>query len=80
MAQAASTVDTLNGLFKESYASKIRDLVPEGVKLLNMISFNSSDKAPGNLYHAPVTLGLEHGVTYGGADGNVFLLNAAARS
>lgn len=80
MAQAASTVDTLNGLFKESYASKIRDLVPEGVKLLNMIDFNSSDKAPGNLYHAPVTLGLEHGVTYGGADGNVFLLNSAVAS
>lgn len=80
MAQQANTVDTLNGLFKESYASKIRDLVPEGVKLLNMIDFNSSDKQPGNLYHAPVTLGLEHGVTYGGADGNVFLLNAAVAS
>jgi hypothetical protein len=45
-----------------------------------MISFNSSDKAPGNLYHAPVTLGLEHGFTYGGANGDVFLLNAAVAS
>jgi hypothetical protein len=80
MAQQASTVDTLNGLFKESYASKIQDLVPEGVKLLNMVSFNSSDKQPGNLYHAPVTLGLEHGFTYGGADGAVFLLNSAVAS
>ena len=57
MAQQASTVDSLNGLFKEVYADKIKDLVPEGVKLLNMISFNSSDKQPGNLYHAPLTLG-----------------------
>ena len=79
MAQA-STVDTLNGLFKESYADKIKDLVPEGVKLLNMISFNSSEKAPGNLFHAPVTLGLEHGFTYGGSNGEVFLLNSAVAS
>jgi hypothetical protein len=80
MAQQASTVDTLNGLFKESYASKIRDLVPEGVRLLKEIPFNSADKQPGNLYHAPITLGLEHGFTYGGGDGAVFQLNAAVAS
>lgn len=80
MAQVANTVDSLNGLFKEVYADKIKDLVPEGVKLLNMISFNSSEKSPGNLYHAPVTLGLEHGFTYGGSNGDVFTLNAAIAS
>jgi hypothetical protein len=80
MASSANTVDTLNGLFKESYASKIQDLVPEGVRLLKEIPFNSAEKQPGNLYHAPITLGLEHGFTYGGGDGAVFSLNAAIAS
>ena len=37
-------VDSLNGLFKTVYADKIKDLIPEGVKLLKMISFNSAQK------------------------------------
>ena len=77
MANSVNIQDSLNGLFKESYASKIKDLVPEGVKLFKMVEFNSRDKAPGNLYHEPLTLGLEHGFTYGGSDGDVFLLNSA---
>jgi hypothetical protein len=77
---AANTVDTLNGLFKESYADKIRDLVPEGVKLFKMIPFNSAEKATGNLYHTPLALGLEHGFTYGGDEGAVFGLNDAIAS
>lgn len=60
-APSVNTVDTLNGYFKESYADHIKDLVPEGVKLLKMIDFNSADKATGNLYHVPLDLGLEHG-------------------
>ena len=46
MAGESNQVDTLNGHFKESYADKIKDLIPEGVKLYNMISFNSADKQP----------------------------------
>lgn len=80
MANAVNTVDTLNGYFKESYADKIKDLVPEGVKLLKMIDFNSAEKAPGNLFHQPLDLGLEHGVTYGGDGGSAFSLNAAIAS
>lgn len=80
MASSVNTVDTLNGFFKESYADHIKDLVPEGVKLLKMIDFNSADKATGNLYHVPLELGLEHGVTYGGDGGSAFLLNAAIAS
>lgn len=41
-------VATLNGHFKESYADKLKDLIPEGVKLYNMVPFNSADKQPGN--------------------------------
>lgn len=73
-------VSTLNGLFKESYASKIKDLVPEGVKLYNMVDFNGAEKQPGNFYHAPVSLSLEHGFSYGGDTGAVFTLAASIAS
>lgn len=40
---------TLNGHFKEVYASKIKDLRPDGVKLLKGIQFMKAEKALGNL-------------------------------
>jgi hypothetical protein len=74
----ANQVDSLNGHFKELYADKIKDLIPDGVKLYNMIDFMESKKL-GNAYNQPVTLGLEHGFTYGGSDGAAFdLLKAIA--
>jgi len=72
-----NTPTTLNGMFKEVYADKIKDLVPDGVKLYNMTEFVKDSKKQGNKYHQPVVLGLEHGVTYGGPDGNAFALNSA---
>lgn len=39
----ANTLDTLNGFFKESYADKLKDLIPDGVKLLNSIDFMAKD-------------------------------------
>lgn len=72
-----NTVDVLDGFFKEIYADKIENLVPEGVKVYNMVDFVGEEKQTGNLYHQPIILGLEHGITYGGADGNAFNLNAA---
>jgi hypothetical protein len=80
MAQQANTVSTLDGHFKEVYASKIKDLVPEGMKMLKLAEFNSAEKLLGNLYHQPISLGLEHGFTYGGAAGEAFLLNSAISS
>ena len=74
---AANTIDTLNGMFKEVYADKIENLIPDGVKLYNMIPFNKESKALGNLYHQPVVLGLEHGITYGGPNGDAFALNSS---
>lgn len=76
-AGSANTIDTLNGMFKEVYADKIENLIPDGVKLYNMIPFNKESKALGNLYHQPVVLGLEHGVTYGGPNGDAFALNGS---
>jgi hypothetical protein len=71
----AGTVGTLNGFFKEAYADKLAELIPDGVKLLNKIKFMSKDKQPGNLYHQPVILGMEHGVTFAGSDEDAFNLN-----
>jgi len=42
---------TLNGFFKESYADKLAELIPDGVKVLNKIKFMAKEKQPGNLYH-----------------------------
>jgi len=42
-----NTVGNLNGMFKETYASQLKELIPDGVKLLNKIKFMSKDKTPG---------------------------------
>lgn len=76
MAGPNNNLTTLNGLFKEVYASKLENLIPDGVKLLNMVPFVSRQYQEGSLYHQPVVLGLEHGVTYS-TGGDAFTLNAA---
>lgn len=73
---ANNTFQSLNGLFKEVYADKLENLIPDGVKLYKMISFASKNKQPGNLYHQPVILGHEHGVTFAASDDDAFALNA----
>jgi hypothetical protein len=57
MAGPNNNLVTLNGLFKEVYADKLENLIPDGVKLLNMISFVSRQHQEGSLYHQPVVLG-----------------------
>jgi hypothetical protein len=76
MAANNTFAGSLNAMFKENYADKIEDLIPDGVKVLNMIKFMPKDKQPGNLYHQPVILGLEHGVTFASSDEDAFNLNA----
>lgn len=71
-----NSVGTLNGFFKEAYADKLGELIPDGVKLMNKIKFLPKDKQPGNLYHQPVILGLEHGITFAASDEDAFNLNA----
>lgn len=72
---AANQLSTLNGLFKETYGDQLKELIPDGVKLLNKIKFMSKDKQPGNLFHQPVILGMEHGVTFASSDEDAFNLN-----
>jgi hypothetical protein len=69
-------LSTLNGLFKETYADKMERLIPEGTKLLNKIPFIAKDRQPGNNYHQPVVLGLEHGVTFADSGEGAFNLNS----
>lgn len=78
MAEAAgnNNMTTLNGLFKERYADKMERLIPDGKKVLQAIKFISKDKQPGNAYHQPVVLGMEHGVTFADDTEGAFALNA----
>jgi hypothetical protein len=48
---ANNNLTTLNGLFKEVYANKLENLIPDGVKMLNMVPFVSRQHQEGNLYH-----------------------------
>lgn len=70
-----NTFNTLNGDFKEAYADGVQMAVPDGVKLLKEIDFVPSQKETGNLFHQPVLLGNELGITFGGPTSGVFSLN-----
>ncbi len=72
----ANDTTTLNGNFKETYADKMKRLIPDGKKLTMEIPFISKDKQPGNAYHQPVVLGMEHGVTFADDTEGAFELNA----
>ena len=72
-----NTVATLNGFYKSIYSDKLENLIPEGVKLSKMIPFVKPSKKMGLEYKQPVTLRLEHGVTYGGEAGEAFDLEVA---
>lgn len=74
---STDTVGNLNGFFKEVYADKLNELIPEGLKLVNMIKFIGKEKQGGNLFHQPVILGMEHGVTFASSDDDAFNLNPA---
>ncbi len=74
---AANTEQTLNGHFKQIYASKIEDLRPSVVKMLKIIPFVESSKRNGDFYNQPIALGYEHGFSYGGSAGGAYSLDSA---
>jgi hypothetical protein len=76
MAQA-NDVTSLNGLFKQVYADKLENLIPDGKVVINTIPFVSRDRQPGNFYNQPVILGMEHGVTFGNEEDGAFTLEPA---
>lgn len=72
-----NTIGTLNGLFKDIYADKLENLIPEGTKFMKKVPFSARKRELGSLYHQPVVLGLEHGVTYAGPSNDAFQLDDA---
>lgn len=72
---AVNDLTTLQGLFKDCYGD-LHEVIPDGVKFLNMIPFIQREKQPGNQYVIDVVLGLEHGVTYADGSGAVVTLNS----
>ncbi len=54
MSQQTNDFASMNAIYKEAYADKVKDLIPEGVKVYNMFDFQSADKQPGNQYIQPV--------------------------
>lgn len=67
----------LTGLFKEAYGPDVNNLIPESAKITKMVPFVQRDKETGNLYHQPVIVSNEHGVTYATVDAGAFALNTA---
>lgn len=68
---------TLNGWFKELYASEEERPLPKASWLLKNIKFNKAEAGVGNKYHQPVLLSHEHGITTAGVDAGAFSLNQA---
>lgn len=75
MSQSANTLETLNGLFKDVYASQVEQLIPENYKMINLVKFNESEKQ-GKQFVQAVILNSEHGVTFAGPNDDVYALNA----
>lgn len=71
-----NTLTTLNGLFKEVYANRLRDLLPSGILIQKAVNFVPKEKELGKSYNQPVILAHEHGVTFSSA-GDAFYLNRA---
>lgn len=67
----------LTGLFKEAYGDSVNNLIPESAKITKMVPFIEREKENGNLYHQPVIVSNEHGVTYATVDAGAFALNTA---
>lgn len=55
----------------------MKNLIPDGTKLMKKIPFSQRKHTLGSLYHQPVVLGLEHGITYAGPTEDAFALEAA---
>ncbi len=73
MAEKITNVAQLDGLFKEVYADKIENLIPDYAKLIKQIPFSIGDKI-GDGFHQPVILTQSHGVTYAAPSSSAFAL------
>jgi hypothetical protein len=76
MATTATT--DLNGLFKQAYADKIENLIPDESLLTRAIKFQGRDKMLGNQYNQPVIVRSEQGFTYSRPNNGTPNLNPAS--
>lgn len=79
MANAANDVSALDGNFKDQFASKLNDVMPDYVLLQKdgFIDWVPSDKMNGQLYSIPTLLRSNQGVSYLGEGGSVAQLSDA---
>jgi hypothetical protein len=75
---ASTTTTDLNGLFKQAYADKIENLIPEESILTRAIKFQGRDYLLGNQYNQPVIVRSEQGFTYSRPNNGTFSLNPAS--
>jgi hypothetical protein len=75
MAGTSST--NLQGDFKEAYASKIENLIPQCAYIQQEVPFVPRQQRTGNLYHLPVILSSSQGFTYGAVSTGAMTLNDA---
>lgn len=68
-----NAVSTLSAMLTENYADKLLDLIPNTRVLYKSIKFQPQEQMPGNLFHQPVVLTNESGITFN-ADGSAFSL------
>lgn len=74
---SGNTIGTLNGLFKEVYADKLKNAVPDQVKIMTAIKFTGKEAQLGGNFNQPVILQLEHGITFASTDQDAFTLAPA---
>lgn len=71
---AANSASTISAWLKEIYSDSLHTLIPEGVRLLKSVKFQSGDKELGDKFIQPVALTHEFGFTVGSG---AFSLNDA---
>lgn len=62
---AQNSASTINAWVKEIYADSIHTLIPDGVRLVKMVKFESGEKELGDKYVQPVALTHETGFSVG---------------
>jgi hypothetical protein len=71
-----TTVQDLDGLFKEVYEQSYRNLIPEAALIQRAVKFSTAQKI-GKKFNAPVVVAAEGGFTYAAPDSGAFALNSA---
>ena len=74
---AGTSSSNIQADFKEAYASKIENLIPQCAYIQQEVPFVSRQQRTGNLYHLPVILSSSQGFTYGAVSSGAMTLNNA---